>query len=170
MPHTSFPHFYVPPPLQVSVHVTREPSGALDFVHKNFTFRNMSLKDLMAAVSGGGGGAAAERYYLRSVGVNPRKEASQLQDSFPFLASDVHLPLHLLPPPPPPSSTSSSPPSTPSGCPKLFSSVLRISSPGLRLWTHYDVMDNILVQIRGNKQVSSRGSRTVTRLTCRRVT
>ena len=105
-PHTSFPHFYVPPPLQVSVHVTREPSGALDFVHKNFTFRNMSLMDLMAAVSGEGGGAAAERYFQRSVGVNPRKEPSQLPDSFPFLASDVHLPLHLLPPPPPPSSTS----------------------------------------------------------------
>lgn len=29
----------------------------------------------------------------------------------------------------------------------LFSSVLRVSSPGLRLWTHYDVMDNVLMQV-----------------------
>lgn len=28
-----------------------------------------------------------------------------------------------------------------------FSSVLRVTSAGLSLWTHYDVMDNVLVQL-----------------------
>ncbi|KAJ1495515.1 hypothetical protein T484DRAFT_1761812 [Baffinella frigidus] len=35
----------------------------------------------------------------------------------------------------------------------FFSSVLRVTSPGLRLWTHYDVMDNALAQVSGTKRV-----------------
>ncbi len=38
------------------------------------------------------------------------------------------------------------PPLIPPGA--AFSSVLRLSSPGLQLWTHFDVMDNLLLQIR----------------------
>ena len=34
---------------------------------------------------------------------------------------------------------------------RLFSSVLRISSGGVRVWTHYDVMDNVYCQILGHK-------------------
>ncbi|AWP12714.1 putative tRNA wybutosine-synthesizing protein 5 [Scophthalmus maximus] len=36
---------------------------------------------------------------------------------------------------------------------KFFSSVFRISSCGLQLWTHYDVMDNLLAQVTGRKRV-----------------
>ncbi|XP_072275243.1 tRNA wybutosine-synthesizing protein 5 [Pyxicephalus adspersus] len=36
---------------------------------------------------------------------------------------------------------------------QFFSSVFRISSPGLQLWTHYDVMDNLLIQVTGRKRV-----------------
>ncbi|XP_016830897.1 tRNA wybutosine-synthesizing protein 5 isoform X3 [Cricetulus griseus] len=36
---------------------------------------------------------------------------------------------------------------------QFFSSVFRISSPGLQLWTHYDVMDNFLIQVTGKKRV-----------------
>lgn len=74
----------------VSAHVTRDPRGALDFVRKNYVFRNMSLRELALRAAGlppppgeGGGGAAwpplteggegPERLYLRSVGANPRK-------------------------------------------------------------------------------------------------
>jgi len=35
----------------------------------------------------------------------------------------------------------------------FFSSVFRITSPGLQLWTHYDTCDNILVQVRGRKRI-----------------
>lgn len=57
------------------------------------------------------------------------QEPSDLAASFPELAQDVTLP-QLFP------------------LAAFFSSVVRVSSPGLRLWTHYDVMDNVLVQIR----------------------
>ena len=35
---------------------------------------------------------------------------------------------------------------------RLFSSVLRLGSPGVQLWTHYDVMDNVLLQVKGHKR------------------
>lgn len=35
----------------------------------------------------------------------------------------------------------------------FFSSVFRITSPGLQLWTHYDTCDNILIQVTGRKRV-----------------
>ena len=49
------------------------------------------------------------RYYLRSIGTNPRKEPSDIAVAFPDLAADLSLP-PLFPPD------------------RLFSSVLRISS------------------------------------------
>lgn len=49
------------------------------------------------------------RYYLRSIGVNPRKEPSDIAAAFPELAADLRLP-QLFPPD------------------RLFSSVLRLSS------------------------------------------
>ena len=36
---------------------------------------------------------------------------------------------------------------------QLFSTALRVSSTGSQLWTHYDVMDNVLCNIVGRKQV-----------------
>lgn len=35
----------------------------------------------------------------------------------------------------------------------FFSSVFRISSPKLQLWTHYDTCDNILIQVSGRKRI-----------------
>lgn len=36
---------------------------------------------------------------------------------------------------------------------QFFSSVLRIGSANTQLWTHYDIMDNILIQVHGNKRL-----------------
>ncbi len=72
------------------MHVTRDLSGCLDFVHKNFAFRTMTLDELVRRVAGapgpgaGGGwpelvprgpefGEGEEVLYLRSIGENPRK-------------------------------------------------------------------------------------------------
>ncbi|GFH29714.1 tRNA wybutosine-synthesizing 5 [Haematococcus lacustris] len=143
----------------------------MDFVDKNFVYRTMPFKELVERVAGQDhrpllsddfcehtppvagvpaqasepgracsqraeqcGGYAKERYYLRSLGHNRMKEVSDLHRGFPELARDV------VPPP-------LFPPSA------LFSSVLRVSSPGLQLWTHYDVMDNLLMQVKGVKRV-----------------
>ena len=75
-----------------------------------------------------------EVYYLRAVGDNPRKDIANFTTDYPSLVSDLILPQFF-----------------PED--KLFSSVLRVASPGLQLWTHYDVMDNLLVQIVGRKRV-----------------
>lgn len=61
-----------------------------------------------------------ERYYLRALGKDVRKDRANFSEQFPELAEDLEIP-----------------PIFPSNL--FFSSVFRISSPGVRLWTHYDV-------------------------------
>jgi len=57
----------------------------------------------------------------------------KFEEDFPEIASDFVLPDELFP------------------REQLFSSVLRVSSPRLQLWTHYDTMNNFLCQIVGHK-------------------
>jgi hypothetical protein len=53
------------------------------------------------------------------------------------LAAELRLPAACLPPQPA----------------EPHSSVLRLASPGLALWLHYDVLDNVLVQLAGTKRI-----------------
>ena len=74
---------------------------------------------------------AAEFAYNNSVqalGADPRKSIANLETDFPALAKEI---------------------STSRLCAEesFFSSVLRVGSPGIHLWTHYDVMDNALIQV-----------------------
>jgi hypothetical protein len=87
---------------------------------------------------------AKKWYYLRSIGRNPRKEPAHALAQFPDLAAELNLPFDVLW----------------GGAvggggedDRYFSAVLRCSSGGLRLWTHYDAMDNALVQLHGEKRV-----------------
>ena len=61
-----------------------------------------------------------EKYYLRALGDDPRKDIANIHEQFPDLAEDIQFPDFY---------------------PKerFFSSVFRICSPGMQLWTHYDV-------------------------------
>lgn len=61
-----------------------------------------------------------EKYYLRSLGKDERKEIANIQREFPELSNDIQFPPFF-------------------ESEKFFSSVFRISSSDLRLWTHYDV-------------------------------
>lgn len=71
-----------------------------------------------------------EKYYLRAVSEdNPRQRPVQLETDFPAIAGEFQLPDNLL------------------DSEKVFSSVLRVSSGDIRVWTHYDVMDNIYCQV-----------------------
>ena len=62
-----------------------------------------------------------EKYYLRSLGEgDPRKTKADIRKDFPELSADVIIPPFF-------------------DEDKFFSSVFRISSKGIQLWTHYDV-------------------------------
>uniref|UniRef100_A0A8C4WT87 tRNA-yW synthesizing protein 5 n=1 Tax=Eptatretus burgeri TaxID=7764 RepID=A0A8C4WT87_EPTBU len=120
----------------VKVHVA--PSPFMDFLHKNFAYRTLPFNELMHRASEEKHADfffnEDEKYYLRSLGDNPRKDVADLKQQFPELAGDVTIP-QLFPDE------------------QFFSSVLRVSSASLHLWTHYDVMDNLLMQVTGYKRV-----------------
>jgi tRNA G37 N-methylase Trm5 len=142
----------------VAVHVSATP--ALEWHARNFEYVTMPLARLVALASRSDADvsdAAApsdappdahaadvpasppppQHYYLRAVGRDPRREPACLAASFPGLASELSLPPCCLP----------APPAAP------HSTVLRVASPGLCLWLHYDVLDNVLVQLVGTKSV-----------------
>ena len=143
----------------VSVHVSDTPH--LDFVRKNFKFTNIPFGDLLASLAAeteteGGNDDDNNKvekkkwYYLRSIGRNPRKEPAHALDQFPDLAKELKLPSDVL--------FGGSGAGAGAGDKdddddRYFSAVLRCSSGGLRLWTHYDAMDNALVQLHGEKRV-----------------
>jgi diketogulonate reductase-like aldo/keto reductase len=86
--------------------------------------------------------ASGERYYLRSVGLDVRKDAADFPSLFPDLAAECALL---------PSASRAQP------ClvdvRAYHSSVLRLASDDTQLWTHFDVMDNMLAQVTGRKRV-----------------
>ena len=62
-----------------------------------------------------------ENYYLRSLaGGDPRKDVADIRKDFPKLAEDILFPPFFEED-------------------RFFSSVFRIASQGIQLWTHYDV-------------------------------
>ena len=111
------------------VHLTRETN--MNFLQRNFTYHTMELSQLVVRASEGSE-EGQEKLYLRAVSEeNPRTKPVSLEDDFPSISGDFSLPAGLLPPQ------------------SVFSSVLRVSSGDVRVWTHYDVMDNIYCQIVG---------------------
>lgn len=108
-------------------------SPVLSFIEKNFKYKRMSLAEMVSRAAGDEGG----KYYLRSVGKDARVDPSDFMKDYPTISCDFRIPEFL-----------SSDPEW-----EMHSSVLRISSKDLTLWTHYDVYDNILVQVRGEKCV-----------------
>ncbi|PAA87801.1 hypothetical protein BOX15_Mlig018120g2, partial [Macrostomum lignano] len=124
----------------VKVHVSRDAD--LDFVAKNFAYKTVSLAQLVQRASrsvqpeGEYFLCPEERYYLRALGGDSRSEPAQLARQFPQLAPELRLPDQLYP------------------SERQFSSVLRVASAGLRLWLHYDVMDNLLCGVCGTKRVT----------------
>ena len=81
----------------------------------------------------------AERLYLRSVamGGDAGRKASHVHDVFPGLAPDLILPHGVV-----------------YDREQYHSSVLRVASADTELWTHFDVMHNMLIQIQGSKRVT----------------
>lgn len=114
-----------------SIHYSTSP--ILSFMQKNFKYRTMNLDEMISKSIEN----SEEKYYLRSLGRNARVNASNFIVDYPSISNDFKIPEFLIE----------------DSDFKIHSSVLRISSPNLTLWTHYDVYDNILVQVTGRKSV-----------------
>ena len=121
---------------QVKIHVSS--STQMDFINKNFLYRSLPFCDFIKRASEVEHTeffiSKSEKYYLRALGDNPRKDIADISVQFPQLAEDINLPPFF-------------------DEDKFFSSVFRIGSKGIQLWTHYDVMDNLLIQVIGKKKV-----------------
>ncbi|KAF2753844.1 LCM-domain-containing protein [Pseudovirgaria hyperparasitica] len=106
------------------------PNNRMTFSQKNFSYVKQAFGDFIKAIQSG------EKLYLRSVSnKQPFKQPTKLDLDFPGLAADFQLPGALQ-----------------RVKDALHSSPLRISGP-VRLWLHYDVLANVLCQVRGTKTI-----------------
>jgi tRNA wybutosine-synthesizing protein 5 len=120
----------------VKIHVSE--SGQMNFLTKNFAYKTLAFDQVIKRAAEDCHDeyfiSKKEVYYLRSLGNDPRgRDVADFALHFPELHQDLKLPNFLEP-------------ST------VFSSVFRVASAGVQLWTHYDVMDNLLIQISGRKR------------------
>jgi len=118
------------------VHSSYEP--VLDFRRKNFEYATLPWPEIVRRAADR---RADQPYlYLRALGESedggrkPRQMPADLARDWPELAADFKLPEGLFEPS------------------QFFSSVLRLSTPEVALWAHYDVMDNLYVQVAGSKR------------------
>lgn len=122
---------------EVKIHVSAV--AQMDFISKNFVYRSLPFNKLVQRAAEETHKeffiSEDEKYYLRSLGEDPRKDVADIRQQFPSLGGDIKFPAFFKEE-------------------QFFSSVFRISSPGLQLWTHYDVMDNFLIQVTGKKRVT----------------
>lgn len=103
-------------------------SDRMTFKDKNFQYVKRTTADFLDGIARG------SKAYLRAVSSSqPNKLPTKLENDFPTIAADFNLPEIF--------------DTVKSNC---HSSPLRISGP-VSLWLHYDVLSNILCQIRGTK-------------------
>jgi tRNA wybutosine-synthesizing protein 4 len=103
-------------------------SDRMTFKDKNFQYVKRSTADFLDGIANG------SKAYLRATSSSqPNKLPTKLEDDFPDIAPDFRIPdlFDVVKA-------------------NLHSSPLRISGP-VSLWLHYDVLSNILCQIRGTK-------------------
>lgn len=109
--------------VNVKIHESTNPQ--MNFIKKNFIYTTLSMKDLIEKIETD----HLKYYYLRSLGSDPRgQQVADIKKQFPEIAEDLNIPEIFSPE-------------------QFFSSVLRLSSTQLQLWTHYDIMDNVLIQV-----------------------
>ncbi|UKK02035.2 tRNA(Phe) (7-(3-amino-3-carboxypropyl)wyosine(37)-C(2))-hydroxylase [Theileria orientalis] len=123
---------------KISVHVSRDSN--LNFVSKNFEYEYMTVLEMFERIERSQKGLDEDPEYLyyRSLGNRPRKDPATLESVHPYLGETFKLPNSL---------TEALEHS------QVHSTVFRISQCGLELWTHYDALDNFLVQVHGHKLI-----------------
>lgn len=113
---------------KVVVHSTTNEK--MDFQMKNFSYETQDFGSFIDAAERG------DKVYLRSLSKDaPSQKPTNLAEDFPEIAQDFRLPDELA-----------------YVVSKIHSTPLRISGP-VTMWLHYDVMANVLCQIRGRKRV-----------------
>lgn len=111
---------------KVSIHDS--PSPHMNFQTKNFSYTTWSFGELLTAADEG------KHVYLRALSSErPADKPTQLTEDFASIAADFHLP-----------------PELEYAAKTAHSSPLRVSGP-VTMWLHYDVMANVLCQVRGSK-------------------
>ena len=143
---------------KVSVHVCKKNKLAFETgLGRNYEYETMEWN---AFLDGLFDREDERSMYLRSIGINPRKEPSNMARSFTKLSGDITLPSKLTRVIAPTLNESHASYSveqlsdTSLEETNFFSSVLRIASPRLQLWTHFDMMDNYLCQVVGTKLIT----------------
>ena len=101
----------------------------MDFRQKNFEYVTMTFEDFINQVEDN------QLLYMRAVSSERTAKPTDLATDFPTIANDFRIPHELS-----------------YALTNFHSSPLRISGP-IRMWLHYDVMANILCQIRGTKRI-----------------
>ncbi|KAK4544460.1 hypothetical protein LTR36_004351 [Oleoguttula mirabilis] len=110
--------------------VHSSPASKMDFQTKNFDYVTKDFGAFLDACAGG------EQLYLRALSKDaPSDQPTNLADDYPEIAADFELPGELI-----------------HVVENLHSSPLRISGP-VSMWLHYDVMANVLCQVRGTKRL-----------------
>lgn len=110
----------------------------MDFLTKNFSYKTLPFDQVIRRSAEHEHEefflSKTEVYYLRSLGNDARgHEVANLDQHYPELSKDFKVPDFIEPE-------------------TIFSTVLRVASKGVQLWTHYDVMDNFLIQVTGQKK------------------
>jgi len=113
---------------QIVIHDS--PTPHMDFQTKNFSYSTTSFGNLIDSAIDG------KHVYLRALSAEkPADRVTHLSEDFPTIAGDFQLPPELA-----------------YVLDHAHSSPLRISGP-VTMWLHYDVMANVLCQVKGSKRL-----------------
>lgn len=117
---------------QIIIHTSDR--SELQFVEKNFKYEKCTFHDFSNQL------IEKNRYvYLRTVCKDPKsKRPASIDKDFPAIASDLRPPHYI-----------------PYGDSHrlYYSSVLRVASANVQIWTHFDLYDNVLCQVIGHKRI-----------------
>lgn len=118
-------------PQDRSVIVHESSTRSMNFVKKDFKYTNSSFDSFLDTLQ-----QPSSHLYLRALASsNPAQQPANLELDWPELSPDFSIP-----------------PELSSIVPQIHSSVLRVSND-INMWLHYDVMANVLFQIRGVKKL-----------------
>lgn len=118
---------------RITIH--ESDSSDLNFIEKNFKYQTCNFSDFASTLKSNYKKPITKFVYFRSVAqTNAFKKPADIETDFPDIAQDFKIPEYI--------------PKQ-----KIFSTILRIASNNVQVWTHFDLYDNLLHQIIGTRRV-----------------